>query len=114
MRRQRPKEQRLIAATLKEQEITAWQSTKPVFSRINENRWIADCAECRGAEFVIEGQPFICASCGAVSVVTWPAETEEIEQVLDKRLNPLNRNWMPGETVDDLLRENSEHREMVR
>jgi hypothetical protein len=36
-------------------------------------------------------------------------ERQAIEAALRVRPDPTTRNWLPGETVADLLRENAEH-----
>lgn len=41
--------------------------------------------------------------------VVWPKKRQAIERVLLQRKDPLNRNWLIGETVDDLINENLEH-----
>jgi hypothetical protein len=41
--------------------------------------------------------------------VTLPSDVEAIEGALVVRPDRSTRNWQPGETVDDLLRENREH-----
>jgi len=46
--------------------------------------------------------------------VVFPAEMAIIEAVLSRRRRPENRNWQPGETVADLVRENEEHPEGMR
>ena len=39
----------------------------------------------------------------------FPVNRTEIEEILEKR--PLaNRNWHPGESIEDLLKENDEHK----
>jgi len=38
-----------------------------------------------------------------------PTNYQQIERVLLERPNRENQNWLPGETLDDLLRENKEH-----
>lgn len=81
---------------------------QPVFARVDDGRWLADCSLCPGAELVEPGERMLCGSCGAVSTVKWPSEADTIESVLVER--PVtNRFWFPGETVADLRRENIEH-----
>ena len=57
----------------------------------------------------IDGDLMVCGSCGQKSRVLWPDDREGIESVLSHRPIPESRNWLPGETVDDLKRENIEH-----
>jgi len=91
---------------------------EPLRARINHGRWIVDCPvpECGGAELVDPDNPrFWCLSCdnhgmdGRWYPVEFPAERPAIETVLLKRPNAANQNWRPGETVDDLRRENERY-----
>ena len=45
---------------------------------------------------------------GSGLAVLWPDARVEIEALLVKRDDPNTRNWLIGETVDDLARENAE------
>ena len=52
----------------------------------------------------------ICLNCGAIyEDVQIPDEADEIERLLLLRSDIQTRNWVQGETVDDLRRENAEH-----
>ena len=86
-------------------------------ARVDHGMWIVDCP-CNNAAVVDLNHPFfICAVCltGAWYVVDLPAELADIEAVLLERtahspvLGWVNRNWSPGESVEDLLEENVEH-----
>jgi len=88
-----------------------------VRAEINHGRWIARCA-CGGAEDVSPAEPvFYCLSCGNadndghVMTIEFPtaAAREAIEAALLKRLEMENRNWQPGESLDDLMGENKAH-----
>jgi len=81
-----------------------------VKARVNEGRWIADCPDCSGAELVMLGEPFVCKSKnhGVRYDVEWPTDKDEIEAALAVR-KTVNRHWSPGESVEDLQRENREH-----
>jgi hypothetical protein len=90
----------------------------PLPVEMNANRWIAKCPDCNGAEFVWFNQPlFMCASCWNGSVggkwrrLRLPTEEEEeaVEGVLAARPALENRNWVPGESIEDLENENEEH-----
>jgi hypothetical protein len=113
----------------------------PVYARIWQGQWIADC-ECKGASFVDPEEPvFFCFSCGNRAhgelprPVIFPekAERMEIERLLlerpvddlagltdmeragmakpllfvqdGERALPLTRSWEPGQSIDDLMRE---------
>lgn len=74
--------------------------------------WIADCERCRNAERLDRFQPAVmCTYCGMHIEIVWPAENlvHSIERLLLMRPLPYTQNWMPGETVADLMRENAEH-----
>lgn len=89
--------------------------TEAVAVFANENRWIAECPDCHGAQMACKADArFMCNECanGAIGgkwrPVVWPADVDQIEAVLDQR--PLvNRNWLPGESLDDLRAKNAEH-----
>ena len=52
----------------------------------------------------------LCWDCGAVyERVPLPVDIEAIERVLMRRPDVSSRNWLPTETVEDLVRENAEH-----
>lgn len=83
----------------------------PVVAYVNHGRWVADCA-CRGAELVDPDDPlFYCLSCynaghgGRLRRVLFPPQAPEIAAELDRRREPVRRNWYPGETVDHLRAE---------
>src|SRR5215216_7307862 len=81
------------------------------FVRAYNSMWIADCA-CKNAVRLDRFQPaFECDYCGQFYELVWPAENTvySIERLLLMRPLPYTRNWCPGETVHDLMRENSEH-----
>lgn len=80
----------------------------------NEGRWVVDCPDCGGAQMACRTDPrFMCNECANVAVdglwrpVVWPEQPVEIEKALKPR-PPRNRNWLPFETVADLVAENRE------
>lgn len=76
---------------------------------INHNRWVADCPNCgAGIGLLPDAGQAVCLECGERYSVTWPKEREAIEAVLLERRR-VNRHWYPGETIDDLRRENEAH-----
>lgn len=100
--------------------------TVAVAVRVNQGRWIADCPFCPGAEKIWPGgrlqyrpdvpHPFgivdstlHCGYSGEKAPVVFPADAPLIHQLLEKRPDPHNRNWTPGETVEDLIFENLSH-----
>jgi len=89
----------------------AWPCDLQVPSRIEHGRWVATCINCRTSAYV---QPEWCLSCCSecgcqMRRVDIPTNYQQIERVLLERPNRENQNWLPGETLDDLLRENKEH-----
>jgi hypothetical protein len=97
-------------ATWKALDIQPFEVTDPAYAFVNEGRWIASCPDphCSGAEFVREGHPLLCASCGGVSQVVWPDDVEGIERHLSKRRHRKNQNWNVGEPVEALEVENAD------
>lgn len=100
---------------------------------VNNGLWIAECPDkCGNAELMFDGTNrkdyFLCSNCKALfSSVRWPTEDGQdavaaITEVLERRPNPINRNWYPaghptavnfgvvsGQTVADLWAENREN-----
>ena len=93
---------------------------------INEGRWIVECpSECGGAVIPsLKLRAFMCPNCanlendGMWYRAIFPPDYRQIENALLRRPNrrgPMfphearNRNWIPGETLEDLQRENQEH-----
>lgn len=82
---------------------------------ISHGRWVVGCLDCSSAELACLTDPrFMCAECANVGNdhlfrrVIFPPNRAEIEAAL--LLRPVaNRNWMPPETLEDLLAENAEH-----
>jgi hypothetical protein len=78
-------------------------------------RWVAYCSHryaCDGAATLQRFQAgFICQSCGRGTDVVWPSATmvAGVERLLTLRPHYKNRNWLPEETLHDLLVENAEH-----
>lgn len=86
-----------------------------VRAEINHGRWLVRCPFCSGAEEADPDQPvFYCLSCGnadfggRVMIVAFPDKQKAIEAALLRR-EMGNRNWGPGESLADLVRENAEH-----
>lgn len=80
-----------------------------MLARVDHNSWIIDC-ECGAGNAVDPTWPAAhCFGCGAVHRnITWPVNRERLEEILLLRVDVTKRNWQPGETEEDLLRENSE------
>ena len=95
-------------------------AAKPAtFAYVNHGRWLVDCPFCGSTQIAAKSdRRFLCAGAdgcanaqvgGAYIPVVWPKDADRIEAELLQRPTPNNRNWMPGETVKDLRRENAEH-----
>lgn len=83
-----------------------------VYARVNWSRWIGDCPSpfCQSAQQMSPGwRWFRCEDCGADGEMVWPKMVDDIARLLLMRPNPINRNWHPGESLSDLMRENMEH-----
>lgn len=92
---------------------------------MNGGRWIARCPRpgCAGAESFgrcddgtaggLTGDSFTCrpqyGGCGLRCAARWPAQVEDIERLTLARPVPTTRNWVPGETLEQLLAENMAH-----
>jgi hypothetical protein len=74
--------------------------------------WMADCPAryCRSALKLERFQPvYECMDCPEVAAIIWPPFAEDVERLLMMRPDPVTWNWNPGETLHDLLWENSIH-----
>lgn len=80
-------------------------------AEVNHGRWIAPCPFCPGAQMVCLSDPrFFCADCRNMAcghrylLIELPATAElvAIERALLERPRAENRNWRPGETVEQL------------
>ena len=96
--------------------ISAVARAPAIVAHVNHNRWIVSCPDCHSAEYLWPDTPlFLCSNCLNGSVkgrwrkVKVPKEREAIERALRARPGPANRNWGPGESVADLVKENLAH-----
>ncbi|MDP2718314.1 MAG: hypothetical protein Q8P44_00555 [Dehalococcoidia bacterium] len=90
-----------------------YDTGEPLTAQVRQGYWIVLCP-CGGAEYVWEEGGMMCLSCLNAAHghryrrTKFPRKRREIEDILIIR--PLiNRNWLPGETVKDLERENHQH-----
>ena len=88
----------------------------PAIARVNISRWLADCPNGDGGCLMVEfGHPFMCPYCcnadigGQWRKVSWPSARGLIERILMRRPVPANRNWTPGESLEQLRAENRAH-----
>lgn len=98
---------------------TNWElnpSAPPLYAEVNRSYWAVAC-ECREALDIDFGELYFCPNClnlaygGKARLVIFPDEKtrREIESVLSLRPVPDTRNWLPGETIQDLKDENALH-----
>lgn len=92
-------------------------STEHAMAKVNHGRWIVECPFCPSAQIVSPEDPrFLCAECLNRDVgerfvsVLFPSRQrmENIEAVLEVRPSE-NQNWVPGESLALLKRENEAH-----
>jgi hypothetical protein len=88
----------------------------PIRARIELGHWLAECGPpvsfCRVGWQMEYGTPgFVCPGCGVAREVVWPspADARRIVELLRYRPDWVNRNWLPHESVMDLLAENVLH-----
>ena len=85
------------------------------YAEANWGRWVVRCPRplCTNALTLPPGTSmYTCAGpggCGGEAVVVWPPDPQAIEALL--RLRPIERtrNWLPGESIADLIAENAAH-----
>ena len=93
---------------------------KQAVAEILDGRWIAKCPDCNCQEVVDPDEPiFVCLNprClnrlndGYPRKVKFPGtkKLKDIEETLLARPNPINRNWLIDEDIDQLKQENIEH-----
>lgn len=88
---------------------------KAVPVMVNGGRWIVRCPFCPSAQNASKlDHRFFCVECGNIDVggkwvkVIWPDDWEQIEIALFRRPKMQYRNWLPGETLDDLAMQDVE------
>jgi len=86
-------------------------------AEILKGGWVVRCPFCSGMEYVAPpAASFLCCSCwnrgvgGKLLAVKFPSIDEQvaIESALLRRPDGMTRDWLRGERVGDLLRQNSE------
>jgi hypothetical protein len=81
----------------------------------NWGAWKARCIrpDCTNAMQVKREQTVMTCEgldgCGMTADLAWPADPDAIEVLLLMRPVPRTRNWLPGESLDDLMVENAAH-----
>jgi hypothetical protein len=87
---------------------------------VNHGRWLADCPfNCGGARMVQPNVDFWCVFCGNAEAggqgvpVDWPSDAVQVDDVLRYRALERYRNWIPGETIAVLRKENQDNGQRV-
>jgi hypothetical protein len=85
-------------------------SSTSVATRINAGRCLFDCPFCKWNATMVTPtiETAVCLTCGRSFRADFPDDRTDIERVLLARPEE-NRNWSPGETVDQLRAENAAH-----
>lgn len=94
----------------------AWNNAggNPAYAYILKGTWVVGC-ECGECIYYEPGRAFFCPNClngenqHRPRPVIMPEERNAIEVLLLQRPNPLNRNWLLGETIAQLREENAVH-----
>jgi hypothetical protein len=78
---------------------------------VSHGRWVADCPCGGGMVGSPELEEVACTDCATLYRVRFPDERErqQIEALLIARPHKKNRNWRPGESVEDLRADNVQH-----
>lgn len=82
-----------------------------VVPAVNHSRWLAKCPFCASSQHASEDGLFYCAICSNEAgghrtiPLAFPVNAGEIASVLKIRPLPEQRNWNPGESIDDLRRQ---------
>ena len=87
---------------------------------IHNDAWVAYCPDitCTGIIIVDEEDPVMfCVDCHNALNNKHPYSIEfknknEVEHLMSLRKNPRTRNWLPGETIEDLMLEQERHGEL--
>jgi len=92
-----------------------WEVRGIVAAEIHRSAWVVSCPFCRNAQVAEFGEPFFCVDCvmqgngfKAMGII-FPENIDKIERILLKRPDPNTRNWLLGETIEQLIAENIDH-----
>lgn len=76
---------------------------------VTHGKWKGLCPECScGVTTGRDWPEARCFECGAILRAVWPADRDAIETELLTR-PPTRQHWRPGETLDDLRKEATDH-----
>ena len=103
----------LLSVVLGDPDVPSDASPREAY--VDGGNWFVKC-ECGGCEFV-DPKDLVTICCGCwhsgdghrFRRVVLPENRAAIEAALLRRPDPVTRGWNPGQTVEDLERENHEH-----
>jgi len=88
------------------------------FAVVNAGRWIVSCVfpGCGGAQYAsFNDRRFHCVDCDSKAIggkwveVLWPRNLVEIEAALGIHRPLVAQNWVTGETVEDIIKQDEAH-----
>jgi hypothetical protein len=87
---------------------------KLAYAEVRQGQWLVSCPYCPGAQYASKtDHRFFCDECGnngdGWSTVVWPDVADEIESIVGRRPDRNTRDWLVGETVEQLQDENDAH-----
>ena len=88
-------------------------------AQVTGGLWYATCPDCKTAIIVDDQEPVLfCVTCLCAKNDGHPYEVSfagqrEIEDLFAKRKDPRTRNWLPGETIEELKAEQLERGELA-
>ncbi|HXI55313.1 MAG TPA: hypothetical protein VNO55_04610, partial [Polyangia bacterium] len=88
-----------------------WPAPTALVARVNMGRWLGDCTCGQDAPLIDpEWSLAVCFTCSQVyRTIVMPDQWQAIDAALMRRPFAINRNWTPGETLEELLQENADH-----
>lgn len=103
-----------------------WRDVRPDFdqpagevaARVIEAQWVVYCPHCPGVIIVDDSDPVhFCPDClnagaGGVPQRVVFQHQAAVERLFARRADPRHRNWLPGESLKDLVREQRAHGEL--
>jgi len=90
--------------------------SEPLPAFLHTDRWLVACPDCRRDFQLVWTMTllYMCATCWNADVggrwrpVGLPPDRAAIEAAMSRRPRPQERNWLPGETGEHLLREEAD------
>lgn len=81
--------------------------------KVSDSCWQLVCECGNFPAYDPEWEMACCFSCGAVYYQPPPSDWRDIQRVLVNRPRLQNRHMLPGQTLNDLMRENLEHGDAI-